>query len=105
MELSTFILLCNVFRRFVPNFERITTPPNGTSRMVQPLVYTEFSDEELEVLNKWKTKLSSPLLLTLPRLQGPYTAHTDAYDRQIGCVLFKKQPDGHEKPIGFDHVF
>lgn len=46
-------------------------------------------------------RLISPPVLALPRFQGQYTVNTDAYDRQIGCVLLQKLPDGHNKQIGY----
>lgn len=35
----------------------------------------------------------------VPRLQGPYTAGTDAWDAQTGWVLLQEQSDAHEKGI------
>lgn len=39
-------------------------------------------------------------MLALPRLQGYYTVDTDAFDKQIGFVLLKKQPDRNDITVG-----
>lgn len=48
-----------------------------------------------------QNELTSPPLLAIPRSQGSYTVDIIAYDRQVGCILLKKQPYGHDKRIGY----
>lgn len=48
-----------------------------------------------------QAKLTSPPVLALPNRKGHITVGTDACDKNVGCVLLQKQPDGTTKPIGY----
>ena len=88
---SSFIGLCNVFRRFVPNFLRIATPPNRKLEKGQPAKFGDFTDEEHEAFEELKRRLTSPPILALPNQKGSYRWDTDACDHQVGCTLLKDQ--------------
>lgn len=52
------------------------------------------TEEGLGGLETLKTKLVPPPVLTISKNKRQYTLHTDASDRQSGCVLLQKQDDG-----------
>jgi hypothetical protein len=66
-ELRSFLGLCNVYRRFVPNFSAIEAPlntflGNGTPPQLGPL-----PPEAIAAFNKLRDKLLHPPVLALPR--------------------------------------
>ena len=101
-ELRSFLGLCNVYRRFVPNFSRVATPLNKKMKKDMPTKWGDLTDDETKAFNELKTKLTSPPVLALPRLGHQYTVETDACATQVGCVLLQDQPgEKYPKPIGY----
>lgn len=98
-ELCSLLGLCNVFRWFLPNFARTTAPPNCKLGMDHTGVYKALSDEELNALYLIQQKPTSSPGLALPRSWRTYRVEIDACDRQVGCVLLQKRPNGHDTPI------
>jgi len=99
--IRSFLGLCNVFRRFVPNFARIAAPLNAKLRKGEPVSFGPFNDKEQEAFDTLKMRLISPPVIALPRGTGKYTVDTDACDRQVGCVLLQEQLTGPDRPIGY----
>lgn len=52
-------------------------------------------------LKSLKEKLISPAVFALQWLQGKYTFDTHAIEWKIGYKFLQKQPDGHNKAIGY----
>ena len=100
-DIRSFVGLCNVFRRFIPNFAKIAAPLTAKLQKGQPTKFEELSDEEEKAFKSLKSKLVNPPILALPRSEGKFTLDTDACDTQVGCVLLQDQPDGHARPIGY----
>lgn len=40
-------------------------------------------------------------MLALSYAGGHYTLDNDVCDVQVGCMLFKEQPDKNKKPVGY----
>lgn len=70
-------------------------PGKGQSQTFDTLI-----NDEISALETLKARFVEPSVLAPPRLQGAYTLDTDAWDKQIGCVVLQKKPDGTAKPIG-----
>ena len=100
-ELKSFLGMCNVYRRFVPNFARIASPLNAKTSKKQPYRIGTLSDEEFGSFRELKRLLMNPPILGLPRLGYKYTLDTDACDKQVGCTLLQDQPNGDRLPIGY----
>lgn len=100
-DLRSFLGICNVFRRFVPNFPIIAAPLSKKLMKNQPANLWELVAEELDALAILKEKLILPTILELLRFEGQFTLDTDAYDKQIGCVLVRKQPDSTYRPVEY----
>ena len=100
--MRSFLGLCNVYRRFVPNFSRITKPLNQRLTKGQPTKWGDLTNEETEAFKTLKTRLINPPVLALPKVGRSYIVDTDACAYQVGCVLLQEQ-DGDErpKPIGY----
>lgn len=99
-ELRSFLGMCNVYRRFIPNFAEVASPLNSLLRKRTP-VLPEFSGSKKESFDKLKRALANPPVLALPQPELPFSVDTDALNFQIGCALFHKHEDGVRYPIGF----
>ena len=99
--IRSFVGLCNIFRRFVPNFARIATPLNQKLEKDQPTKFGHLTDEEREAFEELKRRLTSPPILALPKQKGYYKLDTDACDHQVGCTLLQDQEDAGYVPIGY----
>lgn len=99
--MRSFLGLCNVFRRFVPNFSRIAAPLNKNVAKGQPATFDGLDETEQAAYETLKKALIRPPVLALPQLDGHYIIYTDACDEQVGCVLLQVQPDGTESPVGY----
>ena len=100
-ELKSFLGLCNVYRRFVPNFSRTAAPLQRLLRKGEPFDLPPFAEDQVQVFNLLKAALASPPVLRLPQHGLPYSVDTDACDYRIGCALMQTYPDGTRHPIGF----
>lgn len=88
-DLKLFLGRCSVFRRFVLNFLRITSPLLKRLCGIQAKNLGPLTKEELEVLEPLQGKLIAPPVLTFLKSNGQYTLGTDSCDGQIGCVLLQ----------------
>lgn len=78
----------------------MASPLNKKLRKGQLRTFDELADDEITDLETLKVKLLEPLEFALPLSQSDHTLYMDACDRQIGCILPQKQPDGTDRPIG-----
>lgn len=100
-ELQSFLGLCNVYRRFVPNFARIAAPLTKKLRKGEPQNFGDLDKAESEAYERLRDSMISPPVLALPRAGYSYTLDTDACDYQVGCVLLQEQPDKTLRPVGY----
>ena len=100
-ELRSFLGMCNVYRRFVPNFARVAAPLNQKLKKGEPFQFDSLNDEEYKAFADLKVRLISPPVLALPRHGLRYTLDTDACAHQVGCALLQDQPNGDKLPIGY----
>eukprot|EP00171_Calliarthron_tuberculosum_P023550 IDg23550t1 len=100
-QLRSFLGMCNVYRRFVPNFARTAAPLNKLLEKGQSAELSPPSAEQNEAFELLKLALVSPPVLQLPRRDLEYSVDTDACNTQIGCSLMQTHEDGKRYPIGF----
>ena len=100
-HIKSFLGLCNVYRRFVPDFTRIAKPLNMLLKKGQPTKLLPLTDEQIEAFNALKNALINAPILSLPRAGFPYSIDTDACDYQIGVALLQHHEDGTRHPIGY----
>ena len=93
--------MCNVYRRFVPNFAQRATPLNALLTKGQPAELASFGPKELEAFEDLKGALTTAPVLRLPRDDLPISIETDASDFQVGVVLLQKHEDGENHPVGY----
>ena len=101
--MRSFLGLCNVYQRFVPNLPRISNPLNAKLWKGEAQKWGELNEDETKAFETLKEKLLNPPILTLPRIGRRYTIYTDACNVQIGCVLLIDQEDENSTimPIGY----
>lgn len=85
--IRSFLELCNVYRRFVPNFARKAAPLNKLLKKDHPAMLEPLTEEEYQAFHKLEDALSSLPILELPQLGLPVSINTDASNHQVGCVL------------------
>ena len=100
-ELRSFLGLCNIYRRFVPNFARIAALLKAFLRKEGTTELPSFNEEQLAAFEPLKKALLASPILRLPRTDLPYSADMDACNHQIGFALLQTYPDGTRHPIGF----
>ena len=93
--------MCNVYRRFFPNFAKTAAPLNELLRKQSPAALPDFTKAQRESFQKLKQALAQPPIPELPKPYLPYSVDTDACNDQIGCALFQKHEDGTRHAIGF----
>lgn len=100
-QLRSFIVLCNVYRRFVPKFARVAAPLTALPQKGQDFELEPFTDEQREAFELLKKALANPPILRLPRMDLPFSVDTDACEYQVGCALMQTHEDGKRYPFGF----
>ena len=100
-HVKSFLGLCNVYRRFVPNFARVAAPLNALLKKGKPYTLDPLTEEVGKSIARLKEALTSAPILALPRAGLPYSMDTDACDYQVGVSLLQHYPDGTRHPIGY----
>lgn len=102
MELRSFLSLCNVFRRFVPNFSRVVSPLDRKLRIDQPTSFPFVTPAEKDAVENFMALLTNPPILAFPRTTGNYTVDTDTCHSHLRLYLLQQQKDGTTtQPIGY----
>lgn len=97
-ELKTFLQTCSWFRKFIPEFSKISEPLTILTRKNQVWLWEEPQRRSFEEL---KTRLASAPILRQPDYDQPFVLRTDASAYAIGAVLMQG-PDTHsERPIEY----
>jgi len=100
-ELRSFLGMCNVYRRFVPNFAHVAAPLNKYLMKGQSSALPHPTEEDQKAFDLLKKTLASPPILQLPHPDKEYSLDADASAYQVGCALFQHGDDGVRHPIGF----
>ena len=99
-ELRSFLGLCNVYRRFIPNFTDIASPLNALLKKNSPDSF-KLDAVQVQSFKSLIEAVCTPPVLALPQPDLHYSVDTDASAYQVGCALFQTHPDGERKPIGY----
>lgn len=79
----------------------MAAPLNKEIRIDQPRLLPLFIQVEKDAVEKLKTLLTSPLILTLPRATGQYTVDGDVFYFEVPSVLLQQREDDVARPIGY----
>lgn len=78
-KLCSFLRLCIVFRRLVPNFARIAAPLNSELQKDWPKTCSPLNDKEPTFMTTFTGKRSSPPTITLPHAGKHSTLDKDEF--------------------------
>src|SRR5438477_10774827 len=86
-EIRSFLGLAGYYRRFIPNFSKITKPMTKLLQKEAKFIWT--SDYET-AFQKLKTLLTTAPVLTQPDVTKPFDVYCDASRTGLGCVLVQE---------------
>ena len=95
-DIKSFLGFANFYRRFIHNFSHTARPLNELKGKKE----WKWEEEHQRAFEELKEKITSQLVLSLPRKEGKFRVETNASGHAIGGVLFQEQ-DGKWKPIAF----
>lgn len=93
-EIRSFLGLVGYYRRFIPNFSKITNPMNRCLRKGTKIETDH--PQYIESFEKCKSALTNSPILQYPDFSEPFTLTTDASNIAIGAVLSQKG-----KPVAY----
>ena len=94
--MESFLGFANFYQCFIQNFSHIAKPLNELKGKKN----WKWKEEYQKAFDELKEKITSQLVLSLPRREGKFRVETDTSGHAIGGVLFQEQ-DGKWKPIAF----
>jgi len=95
-DVKSFLGFTNFYQRFIHNFSYIARPLNELKGKKE----WKWEEEHQKAFEERKEKITSQLVLSLPKREGKFRVETDALGHTIEGVLSQEQ-DGKWKPIAF----
>ena len=95
-DVESFLRFVNFYRQFIQNFSHTAKPLNKLKGKKD----WKWKEEHQKAFEELKEKITSQLILSLPRREGKFRVQTDSSGHAIGGVLSQKQ-DRKWKPIVF----
>ena len=86
-EIQSFLGLAGNYRRFIPNFSKITKPMTRLLQKDEKFVWTPECGATFHTL--W-TLLTSAPVLAQPDIEKPFDVFCDASGTGLGCVLMQE---------------
>jgi hypothetical protein len=86
-QVRSFLGLAGYYRRFIPNFSKITKPITNLLKKEEEFVWNVERDEAFQTLKKLLT--TSPVLAQ-PDIAKSFDVYCDASDTGLGCVLMQE---------------
>ena len=89
-QVRSFLVACNVYRRFVKGFVKIARPLTDMTRKDSDPDFYKPTEAQIQVFENFKKCMIAPQILALLRYGRPYMMDTDASAYQLGCNLLQK---------------
>lgn len=96
-EIKSFLGMAGYYRRFIPNFAKITKP---LTKLLQKDIDFNFNSECMESFELLKKTLISSPILIYPNFEEEFVLTTDASAFALGSVL-SQGPIGKDLPIAY----
>ena len=100
-QVQSFVGMCSVFRRFVPNFARMAAPLTDVMGSACPVLLPSATPLQQKALDRLKVDLTTPPVPKLPRRGCKYVLDVDACGMQVGAALLEEQNDGKLQPVAY----
>jgi len=95
-DIESFLGFANFYRRFIHNFSHTARPLKELKGNKE----WKWEKEHQEAFDELKEKITSQLVLSLPKREEKFRVEMDASGHAIGGVLFQEQ-EGKWRPIAF----
>ena len=92
-----YLGLCSYYRKFIPNFSKISKPLTNLLRKIVPFKWDQKTEEAFVTL---KEILTTEPLLQYPDFTKPFVLTTDASSEALGAIL-SQGPIGQYLPIAY----
>jgi hypothetical protein len=79
--------LADYYRRFIPNFSKISKPITELLKKGNKYIWNKDCDEAFNTLKKL---LTTSLVLVQPNIAKPFDVYCDASSTGLGCVLMQE---------------
>jgi len=101
MPVRSFMGMCNVFGRFVPNFARMAAPLTDLMGSTVPVLVPPATPLQQQAFERLKEALKTRPVLALPRRGRKYVLDVNACGTQVGAALLQEQDDGKLQPVAY----
>ena len=95
-DIESFLGFANFYRRFIQNFSHTAKPLNELKGKKEWI----WNEKHQKAFEELKEKITSQLVLSLPKREGKFRVEIDALGHAIGGVLSQEQ-EGKRKLIAF----
>ena len=95
-DVESFLGFTNFYQHFIHNFSHIARPLNKLKGKKK----WKWEEEHQKAFEELKEKITSQLVLALPKREGKFRVEMDTSGHAIGGVLSQEQ-EGKWKPIAF----
>jgi hypothetical protein len=86
-QVRSFLGLAGYYRKFIPNFSKISKPITELLKKGKKYVWSEACDEAFQML---KNLLTTSPMLAQPDIAKSFDVYCDASSTGLGCVLMQK---------------
>jgi len=100
-QLRSLLGMCNVYRRFVANYNRFAAPYNQLPTKAYGDSLPNFTETQAAAFTRLRDALLHTPVLALPRRGAPLTIDVDTRDTQLRRAVLQEQPDSQLKPMEF----
>jgi len=100
-QVRSFVGICNVFRRFVPNFARMAAPLTDLKRSTASVPVPPATPLQQQALDRLKEALTTPPVFASPRRGRKYVLDVDACGTQVVATLLQKRDDRKLQPVAY----
>src|ERR1700684_5036 len=97
-EVQKFLGTCNFYRRFIPNFSKISRPLNN---LTQKDTKWEWGLKQQESFEELKKQFTLGKVLARPDPTKPFFVECNSSDFATGAVLSQEQEHGKQQPVAF----
>ena len=87
-EIHSFLRLVGYYRRFIKDFSRLAAP---MTKLTRNEVKFEWNDLCEKAFQEWNRRLTSSLILIVPKRRHGYIVYCDASKARLGCVLMQSR--------------